>query len=196
MYDDIEVRLKKGNKLLFSRDSKCLQELIQLICRQNHRVLVLWAFECVKVPMRVLLDKYPEEEKLRLAFDLCTKWARGEVKMPIAKRAILDCHAIAKELDNDYDKALCHAIGQGLATVHVETHAIGLPIYELSAIVFQHRENYQELIQEKIKYYIDILCYFEKNIDKTEGKWADFLLKDSCNKEKLLWEKRAKLRLE
>ena len=46
MYQDVEIRLKKKNKILFSFDSACLQELIALMEIQNKRVLVLWAFEC------------------------------------------------------------------------------------------------------------------------------------------------------
>lgn len=43
MYQDVEIRLKKKNKILFSFDSACLQELIALMEIQNKRVLVLWA---------------------------------------------------------------------------------------------------------------------------------------------------------
>ena len=39
-------------------------------------------------------------------------WAAGRIKMPIAQKKILDCHALAKELDRKEDIAACHAIGQ------------------------------------------------------------------------------------
>lgn len=65
--------------------------------------------------------------------------------MPIAKKAILDSHAVAKETEDRIYAALCHAIGHYGATVHVETHAIGLPFYELTAIVMEcGYNNYQD----------------------------------------------------
>jgi len=44
MFSDVEIKLKKRNKVLFSRDSKCLQDLVKLIQLQNHRILVMWAW--------------------------------------------------------------------------------------------------------------------------------------------------------
>lgn len=55
--------------------------------------------------------------------------------MPAARRAILAAHAAAKETADPVSIALCHAIGQACGTVHVETHAIGLAMYELTALV-------------------------------------------------------------
>lgn len=193
MYEDVELKLKKKNKILFSRDSKCLKELINLIRVQNHKVLVLWAFECVKTPIKIFESKYPNEKRLTEAFELCQKWASGQIKMPIAKKAILACHSIAHNLDDIYYISLCHAVGQGLSTVHVETHAIGLPLYELTSIVLENKEDYEKKVESKIKYYIDTLLYFQNNINNIDFKWTDFLLKDKENKENLLWKKRENL---
>lgn len=154
---------------------------------------MLWAFECVKVPLEIFESKYPKEIRPRKALELCKKWASGTVKMPVAKRAILECHTVAKEIDDDYYKAICHAIGQGISTVHVETHAIGLPFYELTSIVLKNKDNYCDALDAKIKYYIDTLLYYQDNIDSLDKNttWADFLLKDDVlNKEKVLWDKR------
>ena len=54
--------------------------------------------------------------------------------MPVAKRAILDVHAMAKLMDDPVDAALCHAVGQGCSCVHTPKHALGLPVYELTAV--------------------------------------------------------------
>ena len=190
MFEDVELKLKKRNKILFSRESKCLNEFIELIRKQNHRTLVLWAFECVQELLEIFEIAYPDEVRPRNAFELCQKWAQGEVKMPVAKRAILNCHQACKDIHNDYLIALCHAIGQGLSTVHVETHAIGLPIYELSAIVFNNKDCYEQVVLDKIEYYKERLIYYQNHIDKIEYQWADFLLKDAPNKEDELWNKR------
>lgn len=192
MFSDIEIKLKKRNKILFSRDSQCLQALINLIQLQNHRVLVMWALDCAKLTLEQFEAKYPDERRPRTCLELCEAWARGKIKMPIAKRAILDSHAVAKEIvDREYG-ALCHAIGHAGATVHVETHALGLSIYELTAVVLNcGKDNFQKPVNEKINYYYNNLLYWQDNTDNLGLDWADFLLDDiRPNKERLLNEKR------
>jgi hypothetical protein len=192
VFSDVEIKLKKRNKVLFSRDSRCLQDLIELIRLQNHRTLVMWALDCAKEPLKIFEAKYPDERRPRTCLELCEDWARGKIKMPVAKKAILDSHAVAKEIYDSQSGALCHAIGHAGATVHVETHALGLPFYELTAIVLKYgKDKFQKPVGEKISYYMSRLMYWQKNTDKLELDWASFLLDDTRpNKEKLLSEKR------
>lgn len=190
--DDVSMKLKRKNQILFSRSSPCLQDLLALIGEQKHRTLVMWAFLCVNAPLACLKAKYPQEERPETAVRLCREWAMGRVKMPIAKKALLEAHAVAKELSDPVDIALCHAVGQACATVHVETHAIGLPLYELTAIVRRWGiERCQEAVEEKISRYISCLADCAARIDSEAWEWADFLLRDAgANKEKLLLDKR------
>jgi hypothetical protein len=191
MFSDVEIKLKKRNQMLFSRDSQCLQALIKLIQLQNHRTLVMWALDCAKLPLEQFEAKYPDERRPRTCLELCETWARGKIKMPMAKRAILDSHAVAKNINDSEYGALCHAIGHAGASVHVETHALGLPIYELTAIVLKcGKENFPKPVSEKINYYYNRLLYWQENTDKLGLDWADFLLDDTRpNKERLLSEK-------
>jgi len=179
MFSDVEIKLNKRNKLLFSRDSLCLQELIKLIQLQNHRTLVVWALECAKLPLEQFEAKYPSEPRPRNCLELCDDWARGKVKMPEAKKAILSSHAVAKEISDNEFGALCHAIGHAGATVHVQTHALGLPIYELTAIVLNGKDNFQKPVRQKIDYYCKRISYWQENTDKLGLTWADFLLDDT-----------------
>ncbi len=191
MFSDVEQKLKKKNNILFSRDSECLQELKMLIEQQKHRTLVMWALDCAKVPLAQFEENYPYELRPRTALKLCEAWSRGKIKMPAAKRAILDAHAVAKEIDDRIYGALCHAIGHAGATVHVETHALGLPFYELTSLVLKFgKGEYQKQVHEKINYYCQRLIYWQENIDKVDFEWASFLMDDNrSNKEKLLTEK-------
>lgn len=192
MFLDVEMKLKKRNKILFSHDSECLQDLKKLIQLQNHRILVMWALDCAKAPLEQFEAKYPDERRPRTCLELCEDWARGKIKMPIAKQAILNSHAVAKEIDDSEYSALCHAIGHAGATVHVETHALGLPFYELTGMVLKYgKDNFSKPVMEKINYYYDRLLYWKENTDTLELDWADFLLDDARpNKEKLLSDKR------
>lgn len=194
MFADVDNRIRKKNKILFSRDSQCLQELIKLIEIQNHRTLVMWALDCAKTTLEQFEAKYPEERRPRTALELCETWSRGLIKMPAAKRAILDAHAVAKEIDDGECGALAHAIGHAGATVHVETHALGLAFYELTAIVLKYgKDEYRIPVGKKIDYYRSRLLYWQDHTDELRGEWADFLSDDSRpNKERLLNEKRKK----
>jgi hypothetical protein len=188
----IQAKMKRKNHILFSRDSECLQELITLISMQKHRTLVMWAFDCAQEPLKDFESKYPDEVRPRRALERCEAWSSGTIKMPEAKRAILDAHAVAKEINDEECIALVHAIGHAGATVHVETHALGLVFYELTAIVRRVGvAQCNQAVQDRINTYIQRLLYWQENIDAREGNWAAFLLDDKRpNKEELLNEKR------
>ena len=94
-----------------------------------------------------------------------------------AKRAILDSHAVAKEIDDKECIAISHAIGHAGATVHVETHALGLVFYELTAIVLKvGLEKCDIAVGKKISYYYERLLYWQENIDDINVSWAKFLM--------------------
>ena len=152
----------------------------------------MWALDCTRLPVVQFEAKYPDEPRPRICLELCEAWAMGKIKMPTAKRAILESHAVAKEINDAEYGALCHAIGHAGATVHVETHALGLPMYELTALVLKYgKDNFQKPFREKITYYNERLLYWQENTDKLRLDWAEFLLDDTRpNKERLLSEKR------
>lgn len=192
MFLDVETKIKKKNKILFSRDSQCLKDLIELIQLQSHRTLVMWALDCGRLTLEHFEAKYPDESRPRACLELCEAWARGKIKMPIAKKAILASHAVAKEIENPEYGALCHAIGHAGATVHVETHALGLPFYELTALVLRHgKENFHKPVSDKLTFYKARLLYWQANTDNLGLDWANFLLNDTIpNKERVLNETR------
>ncbi|MGE5495174.1 MAG: putative immunity protein [Burkholderiales bacterium] len=195
MFSDVDNNIKKKNKLLFTRDSMCLKELIALIEMQSHRTLVMWALDCAKNALEVFESLYPDEQRLRRALELCEEWSKGRIKMPEAKRAILDAHQAAKDYDDEYG-ALAHAIGHACAAVHVETHAIGLVLYELTAIVRRYGKNkYQKPVSEKIDYYKRRLVYWQENAGRLRSEWAGFLSDDArFNRERALNERRKRKR--
>ena len=194
MFADVELKWKKKNKIFFSRDSECLQELIEQIQLQTHRTLVMWALDCAKLPLEHLESRYGNEHRPRLCLELCEDWARGKVKMPLAKKAILASHAVAKEIASEEYSSLCHAIGHAGATVHVETHALGLPLYELTSLVHQYGiEAYADPVREKLAYYIVRLQYWQERTDSLDLAWADFLLDDTRTNKELLLQKKNRI---
>jgi hypothetical protein len=176
--ETIKGKLKKKNQILFSKDCDYLQDLMALIGKQNHKTMVLWAFEFAEETVNKLEEKYPNENRPRKALETTKLWASGKVKMPTAKQEILKCHAFAKEIISQEDIALCHSVGQACGVVHANGHAIGFPIYDLTAIVYKYGiENCKEHIENRKKEYIKRIVYWEEHYQNYSMDWANFMLK-------------------
>ena len=78
------------------------------------------------------------------------------------------------------------------ATVHVETHALGLVFYGLTAFVYEEGlTQYDQIVKNKCDLFYNRLLYWQDHAGKLDIPWAAFLLKDDVpNKEKLLREKK------
>lgn len=177
--DDVNAKIKRKNQILFSQESPMLQELSMLLEAQNRRTVVLWALDLSGDCVKELLKKYPMDDRPFRALEETKRWAAGEIKMAAAKKAILNCHSMAKEMHLPEDKALCHAIGQACSTVHTKRHAMGLPIYELTAIVRKYGiENCREPVEKRCVQYIDKLVYWRDNLSEYKGTWAKFMMKE------------------
>ena len=88
--DEVSVKIKKKNQVLFSKNSEYMQDLIMLFDTQNHRVMTLWAFAFASESIAKLAEKYPEEKRPREALEAAKDWASGKIKMRSAQRKILD----------------------------------------------------------------------------------------------------------
>jgi hypothetical protein len=175
---EVKAKAKCKNQILFSKDSLLLDELCQLIAQANRRVRVLWALELAKETAQVLAEKYPEDHRPREAVGASRAWASGKIKMPIAKQAILNCHDMAKELADPADIARCHAVGQACSVVHTVGHALGYPMYELTAIVLeQGLDNCRDTVEQRVMYYKQRLRYWMEFEKTCQQNWAGFLKK-------------------
>lgn len=175
--DEVRARQKRKNQMLFGLDSALLQPLSRLIAASSHRAVVLWAFELADESVEALQAGHPGEARPAQAVAVSRAWAAGQEKMPAAKRAILQCHAAAKEMDDPADIALCHAIGQACGTVHTTGHALGFPIYELTAIVRRHGvENCRAPAEARARHYEARLLHWQNNYKSHPGAWAAFML--------------------
>lgn len=162
MFSDVEYRIKRKNKILFSHDSQCLKSLFDLVMQQSHKVLIMWALDGATSILPQLETKYIGETRFSECIELSERWATGDIKMKHAKQAILDVHAIAKTLDDQEMVALCHAIG--------------LVLYELTSIVLKYdKAHYQEAVIDKINDYHQKLIYWSNNPNIEQRIWAKFL---------------------
>ena len=180
-------------KILFSRDSACIQPIREMIENQKHRTLAMWAVDCAGPVLDFFHKRVPGDTRPFEAIEAAKAWMRGDIKMPAAKKAILAAHRAA--LEAEHDPAACaaaRAIGHAAATVHVETHALGLVFYGLTAFVYGTVSgDAGQTVAEECKRYYDRLLYWQEHIDDTERRLAPFLMRhDVPNKERLLRQKR------
>ena len=175
---EVKAKAKRKNQILFSKDCLLLDELCQLMEQANRQVLVLWALELAEESARVLAEKYPEDFRPKEAVEAATSWAKGQIKMPIAKQAILNCHTMAKELENPADIARCHAVGQACSVVHTAGHALGYPMYELTAIVLAlGLDDCRDAVEHRVRDYEQRLHYWAEHEKSCCQDWASFLRK-------------------
>ena len=174
--DEVTLNIKKRRQVLFSKDSEYLSDLTVLFAERPHRVMVLWALDFAAETVAVLEAAYPDERRPREALEAARQWAAGEVKMRFAQRKILDCHAVAKELTDPAAIANCHAVGQACAVVHTAGHALGYPMYDLTAIIRRlGADNCMEAVESRKAEYIERLFYWDAHIEDYQGPWAFFV---------------------
>lgn len=173
--DEVKTKLKKGNKILFGKDSTLLFELNNLLVQQSHKTVVLWALHLATESVKELSTKYPHYTQPQEALAYAKLWASGQIKMREAQRKILDCHAMAKLLTDKADVALCHAVGQACAVVHTAGHALGFPMYELTSIAYKYGiDDCVDLVEKRNNEYTELLGYYADSKIDNNYKWADF----------------------
>lgn len=173
---EVLTNLKRKNQILFAKDSPFMQQLHAAVAAQPRTVQVLWALDMAQDALLRLETLLPNETAPRSALNLTREWAAGRVKMPVAKRAILDCHAVAKRTDNAEAAALCHAVGQALSVVHTVGHVRGLPLYDLTAIVRRCGfEHCAQPVESRMRLYHERLLYWQQHAQEETRNWAAFL---------------------
>lgn len=174
--EEVQEKQKRKNQMLFSRDTPLFRGLNLLIEGQSRRVLVLWALDLAEETVEELETRYPLESRPRQALEASRLWAEGKLKMSLARRAILDCHALAKELKDPADAALCHGVGQACSVVHTTGHALGYPIYALTALVRRLGVDHcREAVEDRVEHYVDRLTFWQTHLEDVPRAWAGFL---------------------
>ena len=130
--------MRKLRKMLGDWKAPYIQSLMRLIETQSKATIVLW---CVSYAEEYILSIYrksfPGDARPKEALIAARDWMQGKVKLPAAKKMILDAHAAAREAENyPAAQAAARAIGQASATIHMPTHSLGLAFYGAAAIAY------------------------------------------------------------
>ena len=175
---EVRERLRRKNSILIGKDSALLEPLRAELARQSPRVAVLWALDLAEETVCVLEEKFPGETRPRCALEVSRAWAAGAVKMRQAQRAILDCHAAAKEVSSPSDAALFHAVGQACSVVHTEGHALGFCLYDLTSLILTlGADGCRQAVEARVSEYSERLKCRAASGAESAMSWAPFLAK-------------------
>lgn len=100
--------------------------------KKQHRQLMRWACSCADHVLP-LLGENPNERLIN-ALIIAKDWALGKVKTGDAMKAAIAAHAVARETENPFVRAVARAVGHAVATAHMADHSLGAALYALKAI--------------------------------------------------------------
>jgi len=124
----------KNSKLIVTALNKSIVELVK---KSDHKILALWAIDCVERVLPYFTEKYPKDNRPQNAIITLREWINtGVCKMAVIRKAALDSHAAARRSigEDNAARSVARACGQAVAIAHVPTHAIGASYYALQAI--------------------------------------------------------------
>jgi len=128
----------QARKMLSDWHAPYIQSLMRLIETQSKATLVNWAVDySEQVILPLWIKCYPDDLRPYNALKAAREWMAGTIKLPMAKSAILECHASAREADgNPSAQAAARTIGQCASTIHSARHCIGLAFYGAIAVAY------------------------------------------------------------
>lgn len=121
----MQKTLKTGRHPSRERDSRYHRRFALLAAKEAEKVLPL--FECER----------PRDGRPRQAIATIRAWAQGKQTLGMAevRRLALGAHAAARAAKTDAARYAARAAGHAVATWHVPTHAMAVPIYACKAIL-------------------------------------------------------------
>lgn len=173
--------MAKLRKMLGNADSPYILSLMRLIETQSKTTLANFSINYVeKFILPIYENAYPNDIRPKAALSAAKDWLCGTIKLPEAKKLILECHAAARECDeNPAAQAAARAVGQAAATIHAPTHSLGLAFYGAAAIAYERVGT-----DEKVEVYDKIAA---EECAKIESALCDVAVENEPNPAKINW---------
>ena len=105
--------MPKYRKMLTDWDAPYIQSIIKLVETQSKETIASWCVDYATAHLLpIYVEVYPDDLRPALALRAARDWLAGNIKLPQAKAAILDCHAAARDAEgNPTAQAAARAIG-------------------------------------------------------------------------------------
>ena len=163
----------RQRKLLFMPADESLAGFYSLAGSCNKLCLVAWALEYSE-RYAALFEEYSGDDRVRRARDAAFFWAKGQMKMPEARRHILAAHKAASGCGNRVAEAAARAVAHAASSVHSERHAAGLVLYGLTAFALKYGRGSAE-VKEETGRLTDGLARVATEKKYLLSEWAAFL---------------------
>ena len=100
-----------------------------------HKVFALKAANEAARVLPLFEREHPDDARPRKAIEAIRAWGEGkrELGMVEVRKLSLDAHAAARGAKSDAARFAARAAGQAVATWHVPTHALAVPMYAWKA---------------------------------------------------------------
>ena len=115
-----------------------------ILAPYDQKTLAQWGADCAEHVLHLFEIHHPEDGRPRQAIATARAWARGEVKMMVARGASVKTHAAAREASDPAAVAVARAAGHAVATAHSIRHARGAAAYAIVAVVATTAESVRE----------------------------------------------------
>jgi len=131
-------------KLKFA-DTNVRESIAELVAKQDHKTLVLWATDCAEHVLHYFEEKYLKDDRPRKAIEAGRAWVRGELTVSGVRTAALAAHAAARSTNYVAARAAAHAAGQAAGTAHVAGHAVHAATYAAKAVSFSSKDENSQI---------------------------------------------------
>ena len=150
--------MPKARKMLGNWRDPHTQSIMRLVETQSKTTITNWCIDYTEAHILPIYNKtFPEDNRPLRAIEAARRWLAKEIKLPEAKRIILDeCHQAARESDeHPAAQAAARCCGQAASTIHAPTHSLGIVFYGCAAIAYdrvgisQKPEAYEQIVIEE-----------------------------------------------
>jgi len=131
---------------------------MRLIETQSKSTIAHWCIDYAeKHHLPIYLKTYPGDNRPLEALHAARRWLAGEIKLPEAKKIILDrCHQAAREAEeHPAAQTAARCLGHAASTIHTPTHSLGIAFYGAAAVAYdrvgvgQKAEVYRKIAEEE-----------------------------------------------
>lgn len=108
---------------------------------QDRRELIVWAVACAERLLPLFETVCPDDHRPRDGLEGAMAFARGELRIGLARGLAAACHAAARAAPTPAAVAAARACGHATAVAHMASHARGLPYYGLKAVALAYPDD-------------------------------------------------------
>ncbi len=143
------------------------------LSEDDRRTLAPWAADCAERTLPLFLAVAPDDPRPREAIDGARAFARGELRIGVARELAARAHAAARDVTDPAAVAAARATGHAVAVAHMASHAPGVA-YGALALSRMTPEGMQAAVDE-VRWQIrhaspEVRAVMRKLPERQEGK--------------------------